>query len=456
MNSLFLKIFLWFWLAMALIHLVFVVVTITSESPPGPFRGALGNLLTVYSQTASEILDQQGQSALDQYITRIEQASHFQFFLYDKAGNQIAGRPAPQEMPFLTHHFGKANEVEFEPAFSAVWGVYRFSSQSKTELQVMVCRIPSPQFQPGKVDWRILLFRAFLILLIGGFVCYGLARYLTKPVTHLREATRKLADGDLSARIGSQVGNRRDELAQLARDFDVMAERIETLVSSKRRLLSDISHELRSPLARLYVALGIARRHAGEKAVDALDRIERETQRLDALIGEVLTLARLETDTSVHRVESVDLPQLVNEITADAQYEAGEHHRCVKVVSIEPCTMKGSYEFLRRAVENVVRNAVKYTDEGTTVEVSLKRQHEKGKEMAVIQVRDEGPGVPESELANLFRPFYRVGEARDRQTGGVGLGLAITEQAARLHGGTVRALNQPKGLLIEISLPLVS
>jgi two-component system sensor histidine kinase CpxA len=291
--------------------------------------------------------------------------------------------------------------------------------------------------------------------LTASVFCYLLARYLSAPVVKLRAATQQLAAGDLSARVGAARNRRRDELADLGRDFDVMAERIESLMASQKRLLHDISHELRSPLARLKIALELARASDGPEAEWALERIEREADRLNDLIGQLLTLARLDSDSEKTDNDSVNLKRLVEEIALDADFEARNYNRSVEVVASQDCSITGNEQLLRSAVENVVRNAVSYTAEGTAVEVALRRRdtHEGAK--AVITVLDKGRGVPQAVLANIFRPFYRVGDARDRQSGGIGLGLSISHRAVQAHGGTVTASNAPSGgLLVEIQLPI--
>lgn len=287
--------------------------------------------------------------------------------------------------------------------------------------------------------------------LVGALFCYWLARYLTSPVTKLRAATQQLAQGNLSARVGPAIGNRRDELASLGADFDVMAEQIETLINSQRRLLGDISHELRSPLARLNVALELAVQRAGPDATSALARIQREAENLNEMIGQLLALTRLESRTEELQKTELDLRQLVGEIVDDADFEARGSNRSVRFKATNECTVMGIEQLLRRAIENVIRNAVQYTPEGTEVEVALRIDSGD----AVVTVRDRGTGVPESALTKIFHPFYRVDEARDREAGGVGLGLAIAERAVRLHGGRVTATNADGGgLIVTISLPI--
>jgi two-component system sensor histidine kinase CpxA len=239
-------------------------------------------------------------------------------------------------------------------------------------------------------------------------------------------------------------------LGDLVRDFNRMADRIEALMTGQRQLISDISHELRSPLARLNVALGLARQRAGEAATGSLDRIEREADRLNEMIGKLLSLARMQGAAGPPEKSRVRLDEIVKEVAEDAEFEAQERKCGVRVVGDIKCSTEGSPELLRSAVENVVRNALRHTAPGSEVEITLATRDS----TAEITVRDHGPGVPEGELQNLFRPFYRISGARERDTGGVGLGLAITDRAIRLHGGTVGAANAPDGgLLVKIRVP---
>jgi two-component system sensor histidine kinase CpxA len=298
--------------------------------------------------------------------------------------------------------------------------------------------------------------RLLVVLVIGGIFCYWLARYLTTPLLKLRTTTNQLAEGNLGARVSTKLSKRRDEIGQLGRDFNSMAERLESMVKAQQRLLGDISHELRSPLARLGVALGLARQRSGPEANGALDRIERESDNLNEMISHLLTLTRLESGTDGRKRTDVDLAALIKEVADDADFEARSINRSVQVISSEHCSIKGIEELLRSAVENVVRNAVRYTPEGTAVEVALRRQNGGNDNYAVISVRDRGNGVPEEALEKIFRPFYRTEDARDRQSGGgTGLGLAITERAVRMHGGSVAAVNAAGGgLSVEMRLDL--
>ena len=251
--------------------------------------------------------------------------------------------------------------------------------------------------------------------------------------------------GDLNVRAES---NRRDELGQLARTFNVMADRIQTLLTAERRLLLDISHELRSPLARLSVAVELAR---SGKDPSYLDRIQKEADRLNTLIGELLQVTRAEGDPSQRILEPVSLNDVVREIVDDTSIEAKARDCELSLTASEPIVVEGDAELLRRAVENVVRNAIRYAPAGSRVEISMTR---KGRS-ASVTVRDYGPGVPADSLSRIFDPFYRVDSDRNRASGGTGLGLAIARRALQLHGGSIRATNADPGLLVTVEMPAV-
>lgn len=313
---------------------------------------------------------------------------------------------------------------------------------------------PGPRRPPGPLPLLFLFdlgVHTVIFLVVGGGICYLLAWRITAPVRKLRQAVQQLADGNLAARTGIINNQRGDEISELGGDFDRMAERIEQLLLSQKQLVRDISHELRSPLARLQVALGLARRHAEPKSEQALDRIEQEAVRLNGMIGELLTLSLLDSGAALSDTKPVDLRELLSEVVQDADFEAAESNRQVLLTAETALEVTGNRELLRRAFENVVRNGLRYTCEGTAVEVLLEQNSQN---QVVIRVLDHGPGVPEVMRELIFQPFCRVEEARDRQSGGTGIGLAITARAVALHKGTVIARNRAEGgLEIEIRLP---
>jgi two-component system sensor histidine kinase CpxA len=289
-----------------------------------------------------------------------------------------------------------------------------------------------------------------LFTIAGGIFCWLVIRYLTGPLNNLAEAAAGIAAGRLDTRVDPSLKNRRDEIADLACNFDRMAERIEALVTGQRRLLGDVSHELRSPLSRLMVALSLVKQNLvpPSEAAENLDRIGLEAHRLDTLIGQLLALTRIDSGADRGTPTRFDLTNLVQEVANDGNFEARARHRGVVIQHADACLLSGFEELLRSAIENVVRNAIRHTPEGTVVEISLQSEESR----ALLRIRDYGPGVPESMLLDIFLPFRRIpnGDAE-----GAGLGLAIAERAVHLHGGTIRATNAPAGgLIVEIDLPV--
>lgn len=275
-----------------------------------------------------------------------------------------------------------------------------------------------------------------------------LAWYMARPIRTLREAFDAAAAGELDTRVAPRMGRRRDEIADLGRDFDVMAERLQRLIAGQRRLLHDVSHELRSPLARLHAAVGLLRQDPAELD-QALARIEREAARLDELVGEVLTLARLDSGAIGDPSDEVDLANLVAEIVEDAKFEAQAEGKTVTLAHADDVLLAGRQPLLARAVDNVLRNAVRYTAPATAVRVELRRQGER----AVLTISDCGPGIRSEEIANMFEPFFRAGRAFDGK--GFGLGLAIAKRAVDVHHGKISAGNlESGGLRVTIELPL--
>lgn len=298
------------------------------------------------------------------------------------------------------------------------------------------------------------LFLFLVAVGAAGLTWFIFFRRSTLPLRRLRKVTQQLAQGNLSARVGEGLEQRRDEIAELARDVDRMAERIESLVNAHQRLVRDVSHELRSPLARLNVALELARQTAGPDLTAPFDRIDRESERLNELIAQLLMLTKLENNSTALQYEQLDLTALIAEIVHDVDFEARSKERRVITTAAEPFMIEGNRELLRQALENLIRNAARYTAQDTAVDVTIRCRSVGGRNWAHVEVRDYGPGVPESELYDIFRPFYRVNDARERQSGGSGVGLAIADRAVRLHGGSLRAFNAPSGgLVMELELP---
>jgi two-component system sensor histidine kinase CpxA len=445
MRSLFLKIFLSFWLAQALFLILAILVTLAFR--PQSETQRWDAMKEEFARASAQAYEQGGAGAAREYIDETGGAAHIPAFLFDEKGEEVTGRPVPRWASAVAGN-RRREGFRLGPAPFGKQATTGPSGRNYT-LVAELSQGPPLLFIRNRVPGVGIL----IAIVSSGLVCYLLAGYLTSPVTRLREATQKLANGDLSARAGTPSTRRRDELAGLVRDFDSMAGRIENLVSAQTRLLRDISHELRSPLARLQVALGLARQRSGLDTLGILDRIELEADRINEMIGRLLTLSRMEGGQALP-FEPIALGNLVQEVAEDAAFEAQARKCDVRCIVERDCSVAGNDMLLRSAVENVVRNAVRYTAEKTEVEVRVTPEDGPSAQ-AIIRVSDRGPGVPEEALSKLFQPFYRLDDARGRASGGVGLGLSIAERAVRLHGGSAQARNREGGgLVVEIRLPL--
>jgi len=452
MKSLFLRIFLSFWMALALFVVLAILVTLAFRPRSTTWEG----LRTTVLNDAVSAYEEGGEQKVQQYLESVEQSQHVRAYLFNESGIEVSHRAAPDWAIRMATGGPRMPRDGFIIPPPPVLRDSRASSDGLHRFTLVLAPPPGPRLFLGP---RGMPFPGLIILITtSGLVCYFLSWYLTKPIVRLRAATQQLTAGDLTARIGAPSGKRRDEVAGLMRDFDAMAERLETLVKAQSRLLNDISHELRSPLARLNVALGLARQRSGAESSEMMDRIELEASRLNELIGRILTLARLEDGEQLVPQTPVPLGELVASVAEDAEFEA-QARRC-HVHTIIPegdWEVRGNASLLHSAAENVIRNAIRYTQEGTSVEIELTREQGIRGPEVVLKVSDSGPGVPADSLEKLFEPFYRIDDARGRLTGGVGLGLAITERAVRFHGGRVSAHNREEGgLRVEIRLPLIA
>jgi two-component system, OmpR family, sensor histidine kinase CpxA len=447
MRSLFLKIFLSFWAAQALFLVLAILVVIALRPTREPGIETLGSRVITEAVNAYQ---NGGEKAAADYLENLPNSQNLRGFVFDASGKEISGRmvfPWIQDM----RRSGRIHHHNWMDSFLPERFYRQIQSVDGKDYTLVFEFPPGPRvFGPHGIP----SLGISIAVISSGLVCYLLAWSLTSPVAKLRLATQRLAAGDLTARTGAPTRGRRDELAQLMRDFDRMAERIEALMESQSRLLKDVSHELRSPLARLSVALGLARQKASPEAEVALNRIELEADRLNQLIQRLLTISRLETGTDGIHKTRLSLRELVEAVAHDAEYE-GQGRGChVFAEPTDEYPVEGDPDLLRSAVENVVRNAVRYTAAGTTVEIRLERRIGDHGEEVAIRVLDSGPGVPDDALEQIFQPFYRIDDARNRQTGGAGLGLSIADRAVRLHEGRVRASNRPEGgLEVEIRIP---
>ncbi len=431
MRSLFTKILLYFLAAMLITTVGFVILTTNSFTAARGRGHVFGRMLAFQLNEARHAYENGGQVRLAEFLGRYKEDFGAQAFLTDGNFRDLVTGADRHDLydkfERRTHFFERA-----VLARASMDGRYWFFL------------IPA-RGRPG--------FSFFLpqyLWIVGAMVLlsYLLALHLTSPLRRLQKAVERFGKGDLAARVES---TRHDELGQLARTFDQMADRLQTLLAAERRLLLDISHELRSPLARLAVAVELDRSAQDVEGREAaLARIEKEASRLNALVGELLQVTRVEGDPRSLRREPVRLDELLSDVVEDCQIEARARACSVALQPPPPVTVNGDAELLRRAVENVVRNAIRYTAPDSAVDVSLTAENA----CARVRVRDRGPGVPPDKLPHIFDPFYRVETDRGRSSGGVGLGLSIARRAIELHRGRIQASDADPGLLVEIEVPM--
>lgn len=441
MRSFFIQIFLSFWVSTLAI---FVAATVLFPRGDYAYReNALGALDTSVQDLARHRLT----AAETNHCRDASYESHV--LVVNGNGSEVCGQPIPAGLQAIlsrvkaagTRQFGKVGDL---------WAAAEPVRQAGSETYIAALLSP---FQ--KAPWFPPLPRATLP--VSALVTFVFAYFLTNPVRALRKAFREFAAGDLAVRLPVVRSTLRvwggADVRTLMIDFNEMADRIQALLDAHRTLLRDVSHELRSPLARLNVALELAREEPGEQQ-EALDRVELESSRLNALIGELLSLSHMETVKDVPQPKRVDLGSLVDDLMPDLLFEADARHCQLIHTRDSEAPVLGSEDVLRRALENVIRNAIRYSPFEGSVEIrtftAVKHEHC----AASVLICDRGPGVPEESLASIFRPFYRVDVSRQMSTGGFGVGLAIAERAVSVHHGAIQARNRAGGgLCVEMSFP---
>ncbi|MCB1661391.1 MAG: HAMP domain-containing protein [Pseudomonadales bacterium] len=450
LNTIFWKIFLSIWAAMILIMVATTfTVSLLLDRDHVNVRRELSD--KHQAAVAVTLFETQGTEGFRGWLMQHHNRHINSTFLINAHRQDVLGRVLPQQIESEL----KVQEERFELVMGRHRAVVQpVSGNNGAQFWfVRIARNYKPGFGPGVWRFGPPPFSGVLLavsLAVTGLISLWMARNITSPIRQLQTATQQIAKGDLSARVEPKVTARRDELGDLGREFDRMAEHIEELVSAQKRMLRDVSHELRSPLARLLVALELARKSDGDRGKLDHDRIEKEANRLDELIGQVLSLVRLTTNGANVNKERVDIQGLLQQVVEDANYEAEPQNKGVVLTASVPFTMIANAELIHSALENIVRNAMRYSPEKSNVEVTSEAQ---GKDLK-ISVRDFGAGVSKSALLQIFEPFYREAEARDRASGGYGLGLAIAQRAIKLHGGEIFAHNAPEGgLIMEMILP---
>jgi len=434
MNSLFAKILLWFWctLAITVVGAAFLSA-LSFNRNDSDRRAPAGRLVEFQLTQARWAYETGGRAGLRRFLDTVDRVYEARGVLTDRSGRDLLTGADRSDL------VQRARSRSQYPRFSAGNSMVARAADDGRYWYFLIV----PRIRVG--SWFLQPEHLFM-LLAAVLLCYWLAYHLTRPLRQLQKAVERFGGGDFSARVNSK---RRDEVGQLARTFDRMAGRIQTLLTAERRLLLDISHELRSPLARLGVAIELAR--SGDGLETNLNRIQKESDRLNALVGQLLQVTRAEGDPSQLHREPVRVDEMVQQLVDDSSIEAAAHGCELKYERRQPATVEGDPELLRRAVENVIRNAIRYAPKQTAVEISLARNNGK----VLVDIRDHGPGVPEQALPRLFDAFYRVDTDRARSSGGIGLGLSIARRAVELHKGTIRARNAQPGLEVEMELPAV-
>ncbi len=452
MTSLYWRIFLSFWLALALILVGTVSVVVNGEqqrrfSHAWILRGEL------YAQ-ATQAFESGGPDALRSWLTRMRGTDISSLiYILDSSGSEMLGRSVPdalRDSPERADPAADGNSL-LQPNIRGIGGPLVLVGPDGKTFHVIIGPLRSGPHLFGELEMPAVSTATLVIaLVVSAVVCFFLARYLVAPVDQLRRATRQIASGDLDVRVSQKLKGRHDELGLLASDLDTMSQRVRNLLELKQQLLRDVSHELRSPLARLQLALSLARRQESTGVERHLARIACEADRLEELIARTLKLARLERPMQGLESTPLDVAELLTNIVSDVGIEADARGCSIALQTDRPLPVNGDPELLRSALENVIRNAVRYGPTGSRVGIDAQRVD---RNIEVV-VRDSGPGVPQKDLELIFEPFYRVDAARNRAVGGDGLGLAIAARAVGIHGGRIQARNlEPGGLAVHLSLP---
>ncbi len=401
-----------------------------------------------YANAAVATFESGKHSALKQWLLSIGLSQHMTLYLINQQGVIFSEAETPNIIKKIA---GEFKQSKLKPGIIKLGNIiisHDIISHQNTHYR-LIAITEKPLSHFIQISLSGLAIRLIVTTIISGILCYYLSMFLTNPLRELTKAAKELGTGALSTRVGSFKGHANDEIAALSHEFDSMATELEKIISSKERLLHDISHELRSPLARLQISIALARKKLPSDKQVVLDRMELECDRLNTLIGEILDFARFKKDAVQIVFIPTDINLLLQSLTHDANYEFGQGKARV-IYKGEELTQSVDPTLLHRATENILRNALRYSPENEVVTIEL--THDES--YFYIHIYDKGAGVPESQIEKIFNAFYRVDTAREKKTGGFGLGLSIAKEAIRLHGGAITARNiVNKGFLVKISIP---
>jgi len=458
-HRLFVKVFLWFWLTVLALFAIFFASRMLG-SRLLPATDVIAAFAPRVADEAAHAYEFGGPQKFEQFQRGLMGNSEGDLYLIDGYGRDVLSRPIPSDSLSIVRVARSDGGIATQYGLHSRSASYRFTSPSGHPYVLLLhVRLKLGRFLQATGGGGLPFFSvvSFVVLVMVTLFCLWLTHHIVAPIQGIQSAARMVAAGDLSVRAPVEISERHDELAALAADFDAMVERMSAFVRSQKDLLSTVSHELRSPLARLIMSLALLRNQSRPGSEELLQRMERDVERIDTLMGQLLTLSRLETGLSSDGRDNVDLSQLVQEVVADGDFEA---HSCGKAVRLQAeegiVIEKADQQALRSACENIIRNAIRFTTPGSEVEVILKTEKMRASPQAVLSVRDYGPGVPGELLQQIFQPFFRVKEpnGNPRANKGTGLGLAIALEAIRQHHGTIIASNaNPIGLEVKITLP---
>jgi len=450
MYRLFITIFLWFWIAawgmFATVFLINDLKGVRQVSAPSMYA----TIAPILAAEAVRTYEVGGAAA----FARFSQSSSLpdrRIFLLDGFYKDVLGGTVTNDGLEVAHAARNSQLYMLGSNIAA----YKYVSASGRPYILLIYLTKSVRPELIEALWGKNLPYAIGLILLITVLCFVLAYHIAAPIHSIQSTARRVAQGDLRARVPIKVAKRFDELAALGRDFDSMVDRLELLIETQRSLLNSVSHELRSPLARINLVVAMLKQRYAADADDMFQHLDRDVERIDVLIGQLLILSRLESGLSSSEREDVDVAQLVEMTVADCNFEAEASGKSVSFRSTGAFLLgNADAHALRSACENVIRNAVRFTHPETNVEVVLHIDRGPLELQGILSIRDYGPGVPEESLSAIFQPFYRIG-GEGQGPDGNGLGLAIAAEAIRLHRGTISASNlRPMGLEITIRLPV--
>lgn len=462
MTRLYLKIFFTFWIITALIIVSTNVLVHWFDLAPEqklhkhrqdknyePARRLLFQMVgSAINRNTEELIDDM--NSMPSWSTRY-------FYIVNEDGEDLLERPLPsgveELLPRLTSIKPYGRHVDEQ---QRIFGRYLSLNDGK-RIKVITVFSAKDSASGADVIWQLFIRNIWPLLLVSilicGVACFFLARHFARGINTLQKATQRIANGDLSVRVSQQFTGRRDEIAKLGRDFDHMTERLEKAMLEQKRLIKDVSHELRSPLARLQVALGLAQQRSGGRVDKELDRIKKAADYLGDVISDILALP-VHDNGGWELDDTLDLHSLLT--TLMDNYRADANAKGVRLrldTDLEEALVPTYGNMLVGVFENVLRNAVHYTESNT--EITIKLFSDLKSHRHCVEVCDQGPGVPEDSLVDIFQPFYRTDEDRNRESGGYGLGLAIAQRSVALHKGSITAHNRESGgLCLQVCLPI--